>query len=404
MKFLPLFLYSSLLLSVHATDLTQFREWKNNKGQTVEAKMLKFKNNEVTMQRKNGKVVKIPVNLLSKADQDLLKKWKSANPKVAGIPTGPFNWDSKFNGDATPDIEYINFDKERNAHLYKTKYFDFYITEKMTNSTVSKCVAVFDCIVGALNDMPLELNTVPGDGKPRYEAILVATDAQYMKLGGMPNSGGFFAPSRNLTVIPFKSMGIVKKGNNFVFDGKNTDFSTLIHELTHHSVSHWKSIPAWASEGMADYMAAMSYRSGSFNYSNRGGYIAKNIRKMKKYVAGAQIVKGGVLHSLKPEFLFKLNRRTWNATLGADRVAGSRQYVSSMVLFYYFCHIDADGDGENFIQYMHAHENDVKSGKIRDNNDLTHVNKYLLRGRSYKDLEEDMVKKLSKKGIKVKFS
>lgn len=399
MKFLALTLFLALPLS--AENLKEIRNWKNNKGKVIKAKLIRLKKDKVTLQTTNGREATIKISVLSQDDQKLLQAWaqknKNSDNAVREIPSGPFRWKSKFSGDATPDVEYVKYDEKRKAHLYKTKHFDFYIEEKMTNSTVSKCVAVFDNIVDALDEFPIKLNTIPDGSRPRYETILCSSQRRYAELGGPPNSGGFFAPSKNLTVIPFSSMGIVKKGKNFVFDGKNRTFDTLVHELVHHSTSHWRAQPTWIVEGMADYMAAMPYRSGSFNFSNPGGYIASKIRKYSH----TPIAPKGVLQAVKPMRMLTVSRREWNATLFASQLEGGRYYASSMVYFYYFARVDDRGDGKQLIQYMHTLENARKAGKKIDQKAM--IEKFLLRGRSEQELEAEMKESLKSKGLKINF-
>ena len=408
MKFLSLALFLTLPLT--AQDLTKIRNWKNNAGKVIKAKLISTNADKVTLETLNGKRATIKISVLSNSDQELIKKWSKQNKSqlhagasstTGSVPQGPFRWKSNFSGDATPEVKYVQFDDKRKAHLYKTKHFDFYIEQKMTNSTVSKCVAVFDNIVDALNEFPIGLKTVPDGSRPRYETILCASQARYMQLGGVPNSGGFFDPRRNLTVIPFTSMGIVQKGNNFVFDGKKRDFSTLVHELVHHCTSHWRAQPTWIVEGMADYMSAMPYRSGSFNFSNTGGYIAAQIRKYTKTTVGYHVVPKGVLQAITPERMLTVSRREWNMTLIQNQAEGSRYYASSMVYFYYFARVDGRGDGKYLIQYMHTLENARKNKKQVDQKAM--IEKFLLRGRSYEELKTDMKNDLKSKGLKINF-
>jgi len=392
-----LFIATPLLAKPSVTDM---RKWTDKKGRAIEAKLLKVNKQEIFLKRKNGLKINFKLDLLSEKDVQLLRQWLSQNPTGVAPPSPPFHWPHNFNGGSSSSVEYVKFDKARGAHLYKTKYFDFYIEKKMTNSTVSKCVAVFDCIVGALDSLPMGLDTEPGGNRPRYQAILVATKQKYMEMGGIPNSAGFFAPSKNLTVIPFESMGIVKKGNNFAFDGKGRDFSTLIHEVVHHSTSHWRGMPAWYQEGLADYLSAMPYRSGGFSFSGAGASIAKQLRKYKGTTVENQIMPKGVYRMLSPSKLFKLNRREWNANM-SNRLLASRQYNSSMLLAYYYMHCDDRGDGRHFIEWMHAQR--ALGTKTGDAHNMGLVNKHLIRDRSTADLQKDIIEKLSKNGIKVQF-
>ena len=73
-----------------------------------------------------------------------------------------------------------------------------------------------------------------------------------------------------------------------------------------------------------------------------------------------------------------------------------------MILMYFFMHEDGKGDGHNLIQWMHEHRAAVLS---RRNDDLNAIfKKYILRDRSYKELEQEIQNSMSKKGTRLDFS
>lgn len=397
-----------LPLSVEA-DVLGMRQWTNQKNQKIKAKFIRItykpeikeKVHLVTFQLKSGKKTTLPMDSLSETDQNELMAWFKKNPMGAAPPTPPYKWPSQFHGSNSPKVVYVKFDTKRKAHLYRTEHFDFYIDKKLSQSTVSKCVAVFDTIVEALDSLPLQLNTIPAANKPRYEAILVGSRETYMQMGGIPNSGGFFSPGKNLTVIPFQSLGIVKKGKNWVFDGKQRSFGTLLHELTHHSTSHWRGMPPWFQEGLADYMQAMPYQSGRFLFTNPGSSISSSIREYKNYSVGGGVMPGGAFKMIHPEKLFATSRVTWNQTM-SDKTASARNYASSCVLLYYLMHEDGRGDGEHLIAWLHSWRAAVLSRRGNEYGML--IKKHLLRDRSYQQLEEEISAAMKKKGLRIAFA
>lgn len=397
-----------LSLSTHAKILG-LRQWTNNKNRSIQASLIHvFKEKQqgkstakVTFKLKSGKKVTIPVSTLCTAHQKELATWIKTNPSGIAPPTPPYKWPSQYNGSNSPKVDYIKFDPKRKAHLYRTKHFDFYIDQNLSKATVSRCVAVFDTIVEALDSLPLQLNTTPNGDRKRFEALLVSSQETYMKMGGLPNSSGVFSPGRNLTIIPFKSLGIVKKGNKFVFDGKRRSFKTLLHELTHHSTSHWLGMPPWFEEGLANYMASMPYQSGRFLFTNPGSAISSAIREYKKFTISNGVIPGGVFKMLHPEKLFTTTRTAWNATM-KDRIASARNYTSSTVLVYYFMHEDGNRDGGHFIQWLHEWRAAVLSGRSSSYDTL--IKKYLLRDRSYIELQNDIQAAMRKKGLRITFA
>ena len=412
-----MYLYQILLIvvagffSLAATnaDVLGLRTWTNQKNKTINASLVQiFEDKEkgnpemmVSLKLKGGKKISIPLSDLSEEHQEELIAWRKKNPLGVAPPTAPYSWPRQYNGSNTTKIEYIKFDQTRQAHLYKTAHFDFYIDQKMSDATITKCVVVFDTIVEAIDALPMEMDTIPKGERPRYQAILVSNRETYMKMGGIPNSGGFFSPSRNLTVIPFSSLGIVKKGNNWVFDGKQRSFETLLHELTHHATSHWHGMPPWFQEGLAEYMSVMPYQSGRFLFTNPQSAVVSSIRKYKKYQIGDAILPGGEFKMLHVKKLMATSRTTWNAGM-SDHVGSLRNYTSSMVLACYLMHEDGSGDGAHFIDWMHA----WRTAQITKQTDQLYplIEKHLLRGRSYDELEKDIQEKMRKRGLRLNFS
>ncbi len=413
-RFLSVPIASSALLCgafpVAASDVEGLRKWTSADGRTLKASLVKIAVvDEVataTMKRESGKKFSLPLSALSEGDREAIRGWLKKNPTGVATPVPPYIWPSNFTGSATPEVVEAGYDKDGGFHVYRTRYFDFRVDEKVGKSTISQCVAVFESIVGALDSLPLALDTVPSHGGERYQAVLVSSRAKYAALGGPPNSGGFYSPSKNMTVIPFRSLGIEKKGSSWGFDGKNRSFETLVHELTHHSMGEkWMSLPVWVLEGLADYMAAMPYRSGRFLYTNVGKSATGAVRKAYKNTTWERAVmpKGEFL-MIKPSTLFITSHRDWSKALARSAMDGSRYYNSSLLLVYYFMHEDGAGNGEHFIRWLHA----VRAARLRGREAFgeryRNLNEeHLMRGRNERELEADIAAALKRKGLRVRF-
>jgi len=68
------FLFTLLLSSV-----TQARTFYNTEGKSIEAEMVSVENDAVVMKLANGREAKVPLNTLSTADQNYVKKWWEEN-------------------------------------------------------------------------------------------------------------------------------------------------------------------------------------------------------------------------------------------------------------------------------------------------------------------------------------
>ena len=70
-------------------------------------------------------------------------------------------------------------------------------------------------------------------------------------------------------------------------------------------------------------------------------------------------------------------------------------YASANILLTYFARLDGEGDGAGLVEYLKA----VSSGVERDEA----VDKHLMRGRSFDELQEEVVKAWRSEGLKLTF-
>lgn len=55
-----------------------FRTWTSAKGQfSLDAKLVSFANGKVTLERRDGKEVKVEIERLSESDKDFVERWRS---------------------------------------------------------------------------------------------------------------------------------------------------------------------------------------------------------------------------------------------------------------------------------------------------------------------------------------
>lgn len=401
------YLFCSLCLSVSGVygDVAEKREWTSSTGQKVKAQLLKFSGKRIWLKTGNGKIVDLPIEKISAGDIKRVKSWKTKNSSGLNVPDGPFEWPLLYRGRDRFNVKYVRFDKDKKYHLYETEYFDFYVEEKLNHSTIWKCMALFYHVAGVLDSLPIYLESIPREGEKKYEIFLVASKAKYRAMGGPPNSGGFYDPKRNITVIPFMSLGIIKDGKKWTFDAKGKSYSTLIHELTHHlTCKKWKGQPCWLEEGMADFIATMPYRASEFRFHQPGLYIQEDFKKSFEYTKIKNVlIPNGVYQAISVEYMLSVPRSRWNMLLARDQISGMRQYHTSMIMFYYFAFLDGEGDGANLVKFMHAQRKAFMERKIPHPYNKALLEKYLLRGRSFKELEKEMVKELAANKLKVVF-
>ncbi|MBJ06323.1 MAG: hypothetical protein CMO40_04280 [Verrucomicrobiaceae bacterium] len=391
---------STILVQAQDDSLLRTRSWVSKEGKSLKATLTRVTASGIRLRvARSGKVIEVPLERLSIADRQATMAWLRENPDGLVPPRPPFRWPDRYQGEQQPKVTYERYDRQQRAHLFSARYYTLLSDNKLSESTVSKCAAVFNAVVGALDSLPLALAPVPLEAENRYQAFLFSSRAEYQRRGGPPNSAGVYIPSRNLTMMPYASLGIVKKGTNWVFDGTRRDFGVLIHELTHQALlRRWAFLPVWFHEGIAEYMQAMPYRSGQFLFTNPGAAVSKHIRD------GI-----GRLYEEFPctrlESLLTLELRMWNQINSVDPRRSLRNYASAEIAVCYFMHADGAGDGSHFISWIHDLKRAARSaGNNWPARKRALTEKHLLRGRSWSEVEGEIRKFLRQKGLRVVFS
>ena len=93
-----------LILCLIATCNAELRTWTSIVGTKVEAELVSLTGNQVTLKTKAGKTLKLPLNKLSKADQEFLKAKSSPKEPTKG-DVGVKTADSKIAGYWVSDVK-----------------------------------------------------------------------------------------------------------------------------------------------------------------------------------------------------------------------------------------------------------------------------------------------------------
>jgi hypothetical protein len=104
-------------------------------------------------------------------------------------------------------------------------------------------------------------------------------------------------------------------------------------------------LPIWVIEGSAEYTEMIPYNAGRF-------LTASHERGIKEYIKAAadrQLPLTGMGQALEH---MNLTTEAWHARANSGSTEQFRLYVTSCLLVYYFCHLDGDGKGTRFFQYL----------------------------------------------------
>jgi hypothetical protein len=160
---------------------------------------------------------------------------------------------------------------------------------------------------------------------------------------------------------------------------------TLPHELVHQLTPEayfGKGAMGWFTEGLAEYVAVTPYRSGAFSVrGNQKDIFDYATGFGSKDMGGRGLGTKIGLPALKT-FMFQ----DYSQFLAQPQL----NYGCGLLITTYFFHLDGEGDGKRIKAFLKALHDGVVGDKALD---------LLLGGRSFDQLEEDIVKAWSRKGV-----
>jgi hypothetical protein len=363
----------------------------------------------VRLKLRDGKSVSVPLADLSEVDRNWITAQKSSD---AGRPAALSDWPRTVSLSSTPNIQVIREDKDSKEFIYESDHYQFICDSMLGANLVREFCRVFEVTWLANCLLPLDFKPAPEGSHKKFQARIFTNESDYNDAGGPAGSGGVYMPRAEALMLPLSSLGVKMFGSRVTINYSAQNYSTLVHETTHQMMNHWlDKIPVWYCEGSAEYMALAKYDNGHFSFLQQDNRLRERLTNE---------AANGRFQMVPLEKLMNFNNREW---LSALKLGGnaSINYTSALALTYYFYHLDDDGKGTNFKQYIRAIEKAPGStpagapglgssiqftlGKpAPDTDSATLAAKYLLRGRDYKTLEKDVQQKLRRIGINVDFA
>jgi hypothetical protein len=406
----------------------QTRAWTDVQGRTVQAAYGGVEGDQVLLKMANGNSVPFAISRLSAADQAFIKS--QVGPKAALTPSvepvsalARLPFDQRTFPDKvdvpvrTVDANATLEKPEERKFIYQTEKFEFSSQAKLAKSVMTEVAQTFEATRLLLNQLPWGLDCRPPDGLERYQAKLFETRADYIAAGGPENSGGVYMNGLKVFMVPFQSIGLVKRGQTYF---KNSGFrnDTLVHEITHQVMDEYLSfLPTWIIEGAAEYTEMMPDTANGFLTKQHGAGI-------RDYIKSGERRLGAAAEIPMLEGHMTMDRDTWQ---GLTRTPDSMfsLYYRSCILVYFFNHLDGDGKGTQFMKYMDAVYGEVQQtreffanpevkrssdGRFTYPQSLTppdfrnpfkHLG-LLLNGRGYSELMTEIETKYKAEGIRIK--
>lgn len=366
-------------------------KWTGHDGAVIEAVLVSADSERVELRIPDTQRVHyLDMELLSPEDQARVKgrvmKWGKGG--VLGYPVSlrddpwPRTWKMKQGAELTWDGEKMAWASE---HYY------LYNKAKVNQETLKTVADICESVNGAINSLPLPLDW----GRPvndRREIILegIFKGAHKGKLAG-------FFDGRTGKVHIDASQLIESNNQLIVFDfdqpEKRQKYDAIVHEVTHQTMVSMLllGMPAWVPEGIAEYLSAMHFSPGNYQFHTSYAAVRYHINKRVQAERGFKERK---LHLYRMEDFMGRELREWNEVVQKGDAAGVLQYNMALLLVDYFFHADGK-NGEPMRHYLEAVLSGVPEKKART--------KHLLRGRSYKDLEMAVFNRWRSVGFAIDF-
>lgn len=391
---------SLLLLSIAASSAQQVeRVWTDDKGRNVKAKLLSIKGDEVMLLLPDGRELPYPIGKLSKVDQAYIKKFGLENKGDEEMEDGGeaeeaiidnFNdpWPDRVSFKDDPEIVTVIENAEEKTFIYESANYRYNCDVRLSKSVVKGFAVLFEATHQFARELPLSINGgKKKDGK--YQIYLFESQETYYKEGGPPGSAGVFIGGKNIVMVPLTSLGVRPVGSSYMLDRDKSN-KTLPHELLHQLTPnryYREGARGWFTEGLAEYVGVTPYRSGSFNVKMNFKPIVEYVTAYGKDGNGGRAIGEEInLGPLKKFMLMPYSYFTANPQVN---------YGCGLLITNYFFHMDRNEDAARIKKFLKA----LNAGKYGEE-----ALEVLLDGQTWLELEEDIAKAYSRKGVDFTFT
>lgn len=352
--------------------------------------MLSRDGDSVILELKDGRKVSFPLARLSAPDAEFARSQKAAEkPDASGAPPANFDapWPDRIKFAEDPEITTVEEDAEKKRFVYQSANYRYVCDVRLSKSVVKGFAILFEATYLFCRTVPIGLDGGERtDGKLQIQLFENYDD--YVKAGGLPGSAGIFMGDKSAVVVPLTSLGVRPVGSGYMLD-RDISSKTLPHELTHQLTPAAYFAPGamgWFSEGIAEYIAVTPYRSGAFSVRNNHNDIIDYATGYGSKDSGGRALGREIqVPALKSFILQSYESFLQDAQLS---------YGAGLLITYYFLQMDGEGDGKRIKAFLKV----LRDGKAGDE-----ALAVLLDGRTYKQLEEEISKAWSRRGIDLTF-
>ena len=355
--------------------------WTLANGKQVNAVILAADSRNVQLRPfRTQEIEQVKLSVFAEPDQEKILAWLESEGKngLVGkpVPLKTHRWPREWRAKGDPTLEEID-----DTNTWSSEHFEIVNEAEVNPEALKSIVTLCESVDGALGSLPLPL---PVDwGRPTDEKRKIVIEPGD-STGENADSAGFWNSETGAVHVLAKHL-LEPDHESVVFEfdkpAKVQKYDELVHEVTHQATAALidRNVPAWLTEGIAEYMAATQQSQASYYFDNTHVTLRYHINKL---VLGDRIVKERKMNLVYLEKLMNREIHEWNRIVESGDSAGALQYSEALLLVDYFCHRDHP-NGVHFRSYLESILSGVPEFEAR--------HQHLLRGRSYRQIENELI-------------
>ena len=352
------------------------RTWTDTSGRQFEGALIRQEGEKVYLNI-SGRQRAFQLSQLSIADRNFVNSGgqRTTSTRKPGVPQRR----TQIQADVGIKVEKLRVDPEYNRWVYGSPNFEFICTEDLGYPAIRRFAWMFESVWQFCETLPFDVPRLRAQEKVRMKTFLIKDYKDYVRMGGVPQTLGVYLPPRDIVLVPFLSLDLVKR------PGLKDANSTLRHEVTHQLMKGQSQQAGWFIEGSAEYVATVPYSQNRLLTDRHLKSVVSSVsgygwNERAGYNLGRSVTFSRLENFMRPDY------RAFQQQKNA--------YAYALVLFTYFARLDGQKDGASLSRYVAALQDGVPEPEAR---------KQLLNGRSYEELEAAVTKAWNSHGLRLKF-
>lgn len=340
------------------------RVWTSEDGRQLRASLVSADDTDAILKLESGREAKVPLSRLCEMDRAyVLAKYERGQA---------------FDFGKLPEETQLprEIDVSGGPRVFRTTHFEFTTDQEVSKAFIAEAARVYEGTYLAVSRLPHGIELTPPSGMTHFRGRFI-NDREFNEFAAektavIPGQRvvGLYLTREKELLVPYSSLGARLNGSRMTLR-KSSDTSTLIHEIVHQVMHDWLPLmPTWFAEGTAEYLAAVPYQNGRFEFRNAE-------RGLKERLEEQHAMERNTIFRVRPPgyFLqgFENREESRNVTSALneanegslasqggtglparDQWTGSvDEYRDAMLLIYFFMHLDQpEKQGEALGAYL----------------------------------------------------